>query len=210
MGDPDGTLDPGLVVDVRLALQRRELDGDPPRDPEPARAQLARPVRLRDGGGHHRQRLARSSLLRDHGARGARLDPARVPRGGRGGRRWSVGTVLARDVAAPQAGPRGRHPVLDDLHLQRLQYRVRAHPWRARQHDAPLRDARVPDPAPRRQTRPRRGGLAVPLPPAGSRGVPPAARHPKGVGVAGARGPGGTIPAATVTYRNLLPFPALP
>src|SRR5439155_27198021 len=84
VGDPDGTLDPGLVVDVRLALQRRELDGDPPRDPEPARAQLARPVRLRDGGGHHRQRLARSSLLRDHGARGARLDPARVPRGGRG------------------------------------------------------------------------------------------------------------------------------
>src|SRR2546426_8422877 len=48
-----------------------------------------------------------------------------------------------------------------------------------------------------------RGDLAVPLPVAGSRGVPPAALHPKGVGVAGARDREVTIRSATFTYANL-------
>src|SRR5439155_2315701 len=74
------------------------------------------------------------------------------------------------------------------------------------QHDAPLRDARVPDRAQRRQPGPGRGDLAVPLPAAGSRGVPPAALHPKGVGVAGARDREVTIRSATFTYANLVPF----
>ena len=54
-------------------------------------------------------------------------------------RGWSVGPVLVRHAADAEAGPRGGRPVLDDLHLQRLQHRLRAHARRADQLHPPVR-----------------------------------------------------------------------
>jgi len=64
LGDPDGAVHARLVVDVRLALQRGELDGHPARPHERAGTELARPVELRHGRRHRRQHLARPALLR--------------------------------------------------------------------------------------------------------------------------------------------------
>ena len=90
VGDSHRAVHARLVVDVRFALQRGELDGHPPGADQRAGAELAGHVDLRDGRGHHRERVARAALLRHHRPGRARLDPARVLRGGRGGRRLVV------------------------------------------------------------------------------------------------------------------------
>src|SRR5205823_11227045 len=64
LGPPARAVDAGLVVDVQLALQRRELDGHRDGDHGSAGPELARPAVLRDGRRHHRQHLARPALLR--------------------------------------------------------------------------------------------------------------------------------------------------
>src|SRR5207247_20570 len=76
----------------------------------------------------------------------------------------------------------------------------------ARDHHAPLRDARLSGRAQRGQPRPGCGHLALPLPAAGGRGLLPAPVHPEGVTVATARGRGAKLRSAAFSYANLLPF----
>ena len=116
----------GVVVDVQLALQRGQLDGDRPGRHGPAGAQLARPEVLRHGRGHHRQHLARPALLRHQHPRRARGHPQGALRGGRGRRRRRQRPLLAHHPAPAQAGACGGGALLDHLHVQRLQHRLRA------------------------------------------------------------------------------------
>src|SRR5262249_12635480 len=110
-----------------------------------------------------------------------------------------------RHPAHAEAGAGHRGAVLDDLHLQRLQHRLRAHPWRPHQLDAPVRHAGPPDRIRDRTHRRRRGDLALPLPHAGVRGVDAVAVHPAAsllMGGFGRRRLGWKV----ATHLLLLPF----
>ena len=130
-----------LVVDVQLALQRGELDGHRARSHGPAGTELARPEILRHGRGDHRQYLARPAVLRDHASSRAwsrsRRSSTRRPRPTAPDQR----PLLARHPAAAQAGSGRRRALLDHLHLQRLQHRLRPDARRSHQLHAPLRHA---------------------------------------------------------------------
>src|SRR5207253_2312305 len=102
--------------------------------------------------------------------------------------------------------PRRRDPVLDDLHVQRLQHRLRAHAGRPRQHHPSLRDAGLPDRAQRGQPRAGGGHLALPVPDAGGRGLFPTAVHSEGMTVAIAGSRAARIRSTASTYANLVPF----
>ena len=74
---------------------------------DPPGPELARPEVLRDGRGHHRQRLARAAVLRHHHPGRAGGDPQGALRGGRGRRRrrrgarfWHVTLPLLKPVLA--------------------------------------------------------------------------------------------------------------
>src|SRR4030095_8452089 len=98
-------------------------------------------------------------------------------------------------------------PVLDDLHLLRLQHRAGADARRPGQHDAPLRDARVSDRVDWRQSRSGGRRLALPVPDAGRHRVHPASLHPEGVTVnVGVRSRGSRIRSALFGYANMVPF----
>src|SRR5262249_40948079 len=71
-----------------------------------------------------------------------------------------------------------RGPVLDDLHLQRLQHRLRAHPRGTDQLDASVCHAGPPGRAGDGTDRRGRGHFAVPVPRPRVRGVGPAPVHP--------------------------------
>src|SRR5207247_2417646 len=101
--------------------------------------------------------------------------PEGALRSGPGRRRRAVVALLVRHAADAEAGPGRGRPVLDHLHVQRLQHRVRAHPRRAHQHHPPVRDVLAHDRAGERPHRRGRGDLAVPVPAADVRGVGAAA-----------------------------------
>src|SRR6266852_3259293 len=92
-------LDAGVAVDVRLTLQRRQLDRHTAAPDQRAGAELARAVNVRHGRRHRRQCLAGSALFRHHRAGGADGRAPRGPRGLRGRRRELVGAFLAREAA---------------------------------------------------------------------------------------------------------------
>ena len=116
------------------------------------------------------------------------------------GRFWHVTLPLH------QAGARGGDPLLDHLHLRRLQHRLRADPRRADEHHPSLRHPRLPG-------RPQRAATSARAPPSRSSssrswrgGVLPAPLHPEGVTVAigaGAAAPGSG--RTLFTYANLAP-----
>src|SRR5206468_2608892 len=94
-------------------------------------------------------------------------------------RRGAMGPLLVRHAADAQARPGGGRPVLDDLHVQRLQHRVRAHARRADQLHPPVRDLLADDRSGERAHRRGRRRLALPVPAADVRGVGAAALRPQ-------------------------------
>src|SRR5207247_9661094 len=126
---------------------------------------------------------------------------------GGGGRRRLVGPVPPRDAPAAQAGARRGDPVLDHLHVLRLQHRAGAHERRPGQHHPPLRHLCLPDGALGWQPRSGRGDLALPLPDARGHRVRAASLHPEGVSViVGVRSRGSKIRSAAFGYANLVPY----
>src|SRR5262249_6986355 len=97
-------------------------------------------------------------------------------------------------------------PVLDDLHLRRLQYRPGAHARGSRQHHPSLRHPRLSGRALGRQSR--AGGIYLPLhlPPPGLRGVLPAPLHQEGIAMATARSRGARFRSNAFAYANLAPY----
>src|SRR6266404_4866280 len=169
LGYSHRALHPRLVVDVQLALQRGELDGPGARAHGSPRAELARAEILRDGGGDHRQRVARAAVLCHHHPRRAGGDPQGDLRGRPRRRGGSECALLAHHAADAQAGTRGGGALLHHLHVQRLQHRVRTHPRRTHQLHPPVRDP-LPHARDRcRAARRGRRGLALPLPAPGLR-----------------------------------------
>ena len=108
---------------------------------------------LRDGRGHRGQRLARacpsSPSPCSPGWCRSRASTTRRPR-------WTAPSSWGRfwhvTLPAAQAGARGGHPLLHDLHLRRLQHRLGAHARRPGQHHPPLRHPRLPGGAQRAAT----------------------------------------------------------
>ena len=172
----------GVVVDVRLALQRGELDG------RSAWGSSARRART----GSAWPTYAMAAVIAVNVWRGLPFFAITVLAGlvsipreyyeaaevdGAGS--WRP--LLPRHAAAAQAGAGRGDPLLDDLHVRRLQHRLRADPGRAGEHDAPLRHARLPGGAARAAT----SGRARPSRCSCSRcwggGVLPAPLHPERV-----------------------------
>src|SRR5947208_2234119 len=79
--------------------------------------------------------------------------------------------LLLRHASAPQGSAGHRRALLDDLHVRRLQHRVRARAWGPDQLCAPFRRARPPDRSGDRAHRRGSGELALPLPRTGDGGV---------------------------------------
>src|SRR5581483_1212503 len=166
-----------LAVDLRLALQHRELD---PEADAPARRRLRRlrDRRLRpeqpaavagqrqagDVRHHRRAGLADPAVRGRDLHRRARLDPDRGRRRGEDRRRVRVEEAVLRHAPATAADRARRRPLRDRLHGRRLRRRLRPHARRAVQLDPGADHVGVPD---RDRVRLARGGrcdLALPLP----------------------------------------------
>src|SRR6185503_2531708 len=170
-------LDLRVAVDVRPDVQRAELAALPlgfhhHQAPVPLRRHLRHVVR--DRGEH----VARHALLRHLAPRRAPDHQHRPAGGGLAGRSQRLAALLARDVAAAQAGDPGGGRVLHHPDLLRLPAHLRAHRRWSRQRDPPARHLRLPD---RRGDRsPGRRRRGVPVHAAGPlhRGLAPAALPP--------------------------------
>src|SRR5262249_30809535 len=152
------------------------------------------------------QHRAGPALLRHHRAGGTDGGAPRVLRSRGGGRSGLVGTLLARHAAAHQAGAGRGHPLFDDLHLRRLQYRPGADARRPDQHDPSLRYHGVPGRSPGRQPRTGWRDLPLHLPGPGPGGILPASLRETRVAVATARTRGARIRSNVFAYANLAPY----
>src|SRR5205814_4137451 len=112
---------------------------------------------VRDRGAH----LARHAVLRHHAAGRAADDQPRPARGGLPRRRQRLAALLARHVAAPEAGHARGGGVLDHPDVLGLPAHLRADGRRPRERHPPARDLRLPGGCGHRPPGRGRGHLAL-------------------------------------------------
>src|SRR5205085_4865477 len=186
VGSACAALHDRLALDLRLALQRRQLDArprphaGPPRllplqgrqlAPAPDRrhpalqpATVARKLDARAGGRDHGPRLAADSVRGRDLPRGARLDPERGRGRGKARRGAGLQEVLAHHAPPPASDRDGCAPVRDRLHGHRPDRRLHPHGRRPVQFDSDAHDLGVHDGHPLRVARRGSRDLALPAP----------------------------------------------
>src|SRR5437764_2176493 len=164
-----------LSLDLRLSVQRRELDARPRsdawrwpflsvptrelgtrrdrppsvgarrQDPTPQPSAMARPADSRDARNHLRAGLANPALRNRDLHRRALVDSDRGARRREGRRRHGPAQVLVRHPAAAAADRHGRALVRNRLHGDRHDRRLHPHERRSFQHYAHAHDLGLPD-----------------------------------------------------------------